>query len=170
MVRRTLITIVAAVGVLLALALGAFVVVLLAAGVGALLARLFPFSMFESTLLSLIALIGVVVVIWRAVTSILRTPSPGSDEDDEEELIDPAGRGASSEWEDEDYDWEDEDEDWDAERDEESSDQPDLRPPLRGWQQPIQRTEFERVGRNEPCPCGSGRKYKNCHGRPGHAT
>jgi preprotein translocase subunit SecA len=22
-----------------------------------------------------------------------------------------------------------------------------------------------RVGRNDPCPCGSGRKYKNCHGR-----
>ena len=22
-----------------------------------------------------------------------------------------------------------------------------------------------RVGRNEPCPCGSGKKYKNCHGR-----
>jgi hypothetical protein len=20
------------------------------------------------------------------------------------------------------------------------------------------------VGRNDPCPCGSGRKYKNCHG------
>jgi preprotein translocase subunit SecA len=25
------------------------------------------------------------------------------------------------------------------------------------------------VGRNDPCPCGSGRKYKNCHGRPGAA-
>ncbi|MBC8531855.1 preprotein translocase subunit SecA [Gehongia tenuis] len=25
-----------------------------------------------------------------------------------------------------------------------------------------------KVGRNEPCPCGSGKKYKNCHGRPGH--
>jgi len=24
-----------------------------------------------------------------------------------------------------------------------------------------------RVGRNEPCPCGSGRKYKHCHGRLG---
>lgn len=24
-----------------------------------------------------------------------------------------------------------------------------------------------KVGRNEPCPCGSGRKYKKCHGRPG---
>ncbi|WLV26049.1 preprotein translocase subunit SecA [Aciduricibacillus chroicocephali] len=22
----------------------------------------------------------------------------------------------------------------------------------------------ERVGRNDPCPCGSGKKYKNCHG------
>lgn len=23
----------------------------------------------------------------------------------------------------------------------------------------------ERVGRNDPCPCGSGKKYKHCHGR-----
>ena len=22
-----------------------------------------------------------------------------------------------------------------------------------------------RVGRNDPCPCGSGKKYKNCHGK-----
>jgi len=22
-----------------------------------------------------------------------------------------------------------------------------------------------KVGRNDPCPCGSGRKYKYCHGR-----
>ena len=21
-----------------------------------------------------------------------------------------------------------------------------------------------RIGRNDPCPCGSGRKYKHCHG------
>ncbi|MGL4351111.1 MAG: SEC-C metal-binding domain-containing protein, partial [Plesiomonas shigelloides] len=21
-----------------------------------------------------------------------------------------------------------------------------------------------KVGRNEPCPCGSGKKYKQCHG------
>ncbi len=25
----------------------------------------------------------------------------------------------------------------------------------------------KKVGRNEPCPCGSGKKYKNCHGRGG---
>jgi preprotein translocase subunit SecA len=23
------------------------------------------------------------------------------------------------------------------------------------------------VGRNEPCPCGSGKKYKACHGATG---
>ncbi len=25
--------------------------------------------------------------------------------------------------------------------------------------------EVPKVGRNEPCPCGSGKKYKACHGR-----
>ncbi len=29
-------------------------------------------------------------------------------------------------------------------------------------QQPIRKEAT--VGRNEPCPCGSGKKYKNCHG------
>ncbi len=28
---------------------------------------------------------------------------------------------------------------------------------------PVQRAQ-EKVGRNEPCPCGSGKKYKKCHG------
>ena len=23
----------------------------------------------------------------------------------------------------------------------------------------------DQVGRNDPCPCGSGKKYKNCHGK-----
>jgi tetratricopeptide (TPR) repeat protein len=26
------------------------------------------------------------------------------------------------------------------------------------------------VGRNDPCPCGSGRRYKHCHGAPAQAT
>ncbi|MBO0453604.1 preprotein translocase subunit SecA [Candidatus Enterococcus murrayae] len=29
-------------------------------------------------------------------------------------------------------------------------------------QQPV---HVEKVGRNDPCPCGSGKKYKNCHGK-----
>jgi preprotein translocase subunit SecA len=29
--------------------------------------------------------------------------------------------------------------------------------------------DFARVGRNDPCPCGSGRKFKRCHGDPRNA-
>jgi preprotein translocase subunit SecA len=29
---------------------------------------------------------------------------------------------------------------------------------------PQQRRMGEKVGRNDPCPCGSGKKYKKCHG------
>jgi preprotein translocase subunit SecA len=25
--------------------------------------------------------------------------------------------------------------------------------------------DVPRAGRNDPCPCGSGKKYKHCHGR-----
>ena len=30
---------------------------------------------------------------------------------------------------------------------------------------PADPASWGRVGRNEPCPCGSGKKYKHCHGR-----
>jgi preprotein translocase subunit SecA len=31
---------------------------------------------------------------------------------------------------------------------------------------PVVRRASERVGRNDPCPCGSGKKYKQCCGKP----
>ncbi|MDX1489497.1 MAG: SEC-C metal-binding domain-containing protein, partial [Acidiferrobacterales bacterium] len=33
-------------------------------------------------------------------------------------------------------------------------------------QRPVVR-KHRKIGRNEPCPCGSGKKYKHCHGRLG---
>jgi tetratricopeptide (TPR) repeat protein len=33
------------------------------------------------------------------------------------------------------------------------------------YTQPTAPLRAEKVGRNEPCPCGSGKKYKRCHGR-----
>ena len=30
---------------------------------------------------------------------------------------------------------------------------------------PIVRSAEEKIGRNDPCHCGSGKKYKHCHGR-----
>ncbi|WP_404980624.1 SEC-C metal-binding domain-containing protein [Carboxydichorda subterranea] len=29
----------------------------------------------------------------------------------------------------------------------------------------VQRRVAVKIGRNDPCPCGSGKKYKHCHGR-----
>ncbi|MBS1944112.1 MAG: SEC-C domain-containing protein, partial [Bacteroidetes bacterium] len=38
-------------------------------------------------------------------------------------------------------------------------------PPPQAPRPPVQPVRVEKkVGRNDPCPCGSGKKYKNCHG------
>jgi preprotein translocase subunit SecA len=31
-------------------------------------------------------------------------------------------------------------------------------------QKPVVKSDFEKTGRNDPCPCGSGKKFKQCHG------
>lgn len=36
-------------------------------------------------------------------------------------------------------------------------------PQTAGKPQPVR--VGEKIGRNDPCPCGSGKKYKHCHGR-----
>ena len=37
--------------------------------------------------------------------------------------------------------------------------------PQREKKQEPYRREHPKIGRNDPCPCGSGKKYKNCCGR-----
>jgi preprotein translocase subunit SecA len=32
-----------------------------------------------------------------------------------------------------------------------------------GGKKPVVRDD--RIGRNDPCPCGSGKKFKQCHGK-----
>ena len=29
---------------------------------------------------------------------------------------------------------------------------------------PAKQAVSDKIGRNDPCPCGSGKKYKRCHG------
>jgi preprotein translocase subunit SecA len=38
-------------------------------------------------------------------------------------------------------------------------------PPPAARRNPQDPTSWGKVGRNEPCPCGSGKKFKHCHGR-----
>jgi len=30
--------------------------------------------------------------------------------------------------------------------------------------QPVVKSDWDKTPRNSPCPCGSGKKFKNCHG------
>jgi preprotein translocase subunit SecA len=47
-----------------------------------------------------------------------------------------------------------------------SSINPNRAPEAPREQRPVQPIRVEkRVGRNDPCPCGSGRKFKSCHGK-----
>ena len=39
------------------------------------------------------------------------------------------------------------------------------RRPSRSLSTPIVKSDDEKIGRNEPCHCGSGKKFKNCHGK-----
>ena len=32
-------------------------------------------------------------------------------------------------------------------------------------QQPVVKSEWDKTPRNAPCPCGSGKKFKLCHGK-----
>ncbi|MCI0664511.1 MAG: DUF1186 domain-containing protein, partial [Acidobacteria bacterium] len=72
-------------------------------------------------------------------------------------------REYGDEW-DEDEDWYDE-EDWDEEEDEEDWDRRRLAA-LNGnnFTSPAPFIAPEKTGRNDPCPCGSGKKYKKCCG------
>jgi preprotein translocase subunit SecA len=42
---------------------------------------------------------------------------------------------------------------------------PSPRPPASAEPVPTYVREAPKVGRNDPCPCGSGKKFKQCHGR-----
>src|SRR5262249_7122756 len=42
--------------------------------------------------------------------------------------------------------------------------EPQAEPQGAAQQMPVHR-EAPKVGRNDPCPCGSGKKYKHCHGQ-----
>ena len=37
--------------------------------------------------------------------------------------------------------------------------------PIKPFFAPNQQGRKHKIGRNEQCPCGSGKKYKHCHGR-----
>ena len=132
--------------VIIVIALVGGLTVLLSYGVGWILIQFLPFSPFEATILGLAGMTAGVMLISN-LSGVFNDFSPLSDNDDDD-------------WDDD--DWDDDDEDWDDEEEDVASDN---QPGVPRWRQSSRPIPIPKVAPNELCPCGSGKKYKNCHGR-----
>jgi preprotein translocase subunit SecA len=93
---------------------------------------------FQATVLSLAGIIGAGFLATRLLSNIMSIPSRLMDTDDD--------------YDEDDYD------------DDEYVDTAHSSPGIPRWRQPLKSVDFSKVGPDDRCPCGSGRKYKNCHG------
>ena len=121
-------------GILAALAIGGGLLVLLAFGVGRLLNFVMHFDPFQVTLISLAGILIFGVLAERIWAAITDFPP------------------LSNNYEDDEYE--------DDEDDEEGA----IFPGIPRWRQPLKKIDFSNIKPDDRCPCGSGRKYKNCHG------
>jgi hypothetical protein len=135
-------------GALVLLGIGGALVLLLAYGLGLGINLIADFEPFQATTLGLVSL-AVAGFLANRIWDMVRPPSfppIGDDFEDEDE---------------DDYFDDEFDEEFDEEEDEE---EPDLYPGIPRWRQPLKTLDFSNVKPDDRCPCGSGRKYKNCHG------
>jgi hypothetical protein len=128
--------------ILLAVAVAVFLLSLGFAGMGWLLSRILPLSLFEASVIAVLSGLGLAYVIGQIISA----PTGPIDKD----------------WE-EDEDWDEED--WDEEWEEDEYEEPLLFPRWHKRGGEDESADVPVVGRNDPCPCGSGRKYKYCHGK-----
>jgi hypothetical protein len=128
--------------IIVLLALGSGLLFLLAYGVGWVVNLMTHFEPFQATALALASILvfGILAErIWQALTS----PTPLSSLDDDDE-------------------YDEEDDEYEEEEDEEPI---FINPRIPRWRQPLKSVDFSNIKPDDRCPCGSGRKYKNCHGR-----
>ena len=117
----------------------ATVLVLAAFGLGKALSLVLPLSAFEASLLSMLALLPALLALWHIVGlgQNYEILHAGADEQDEDDDVDEEG--------------------FDAEHDQGEGE---------AWASSIRQViSPPQVGRNSPCPCGSGTKYKRCCGK-----
>ncbi|MCJ7435829.1 MAG: SEC-C domain-containing protein [Anaerolineales bacterium] len=140
-------------GAVLVLAIGGGALVLLAYGVGWVINLVMGLDSFQVTALSLGG-IFVFIILAERVLNALMPLAPGDFDDDEEF-----------------------DDEYDGEFDDEYDDEMDgdeiaenieainkLYAGIPRWRRPTKNLDFSKAKPDGRCPCGSGRKYKNCHG------
>ena len=133
--------------VLLALAIGGGLFTLLSYGVGIVITRLTGLDALPATVISMAGMFLFGILVERVFNSIMSMPRNLSESDEFD-----------------DYDDEDEDDDFfDIEEDLEETNDVFSGIPL--WRRPLKTLDFSNVKPDDRCPCGSGRKFKNCHGK-----
>ena len=129
--------------ILVGVTVGGGILVLIAYGLGWLLNHIMHLDPFQATLLSLAGMLAFGFLASSIFQTIINTmPKPSTADDDEYE----------DEEDEIEFDVEDVDE------------EPVIYPSIPRWRQPLKTPDFSNTRPYDRCPCGSGRKYKNCHG------
>jgi SEC-C motif len=131
-------------GILLVLAIGGGLLALLAYGIGWVISRVTHLEPFQATVISLASILAFGILAERIWQAIISGPPLSSISDEEED----------------EFDFGDEYFDEDEEEDESV-----IYPGIPRWRQPLKTADFSNIKPDDRCPCGSGRKYKNCHGK-----
>ncbi|MEW6404942.1 MAG: SEC-C metal-binding domain-containing protein, partial [Chloroflexota bacterium] len=82
----------------------------------------------------------------------------------------PKRLAESDEFDEDEFDNEDDDFDFDEESELSDKEMDEIFSGIPRWRRPLKTVDFSNVKPDDRCPCGSGRKYKNCHGKKTKAT
>jgi len=138
MLRTILLAVVLVLAVLVAAGLLISLVTLAFLGLGTLFSHFFELTLFEATTVTLLGAVALMLLVYLVRT--LFFPAEGEEYEDweEQEDLDEEGQDTGISF---------------------------LRKfSARGTEQE-EEDIFTGMGRNAPCPCGSGKKFKYCHGR-----
>ncbi|MCX6066955.1 MAG: SEC-C domain-containing protein [Chloroflexi bacterium] len=130
--------------ILLGVTIGGGILVLIAYGLGWLLNHIMHIDPFQATLLSLAGMLAFGFLASSIFQTIVNTMprSPAVDDDE----------------------YEDDDEDEEEFDVEDADEEPVVYANIPLWRQSLKTPDFSNTRPDDRCPCGSGRKYKNCHG------
>ena len=143
---------------LLVLAIGGGLFTLVAYGIGMLVSRLTGFDSLPASAISMAGMFLFGILMERAFSAFISIPKnlAGNDEFDEDE-----------------FDSEDEEDDYFDLEEEPPLSNKDMDAIFAGiprWRRPLKTLDFSDVKPDDRCPCGSGRKFKNCHGKKAKET
>jgi hypothetical protein len=130
-------------GIIILVGLGSVCLVLWAYGAGQVMLRILPsgtFSPFEATLLNQVGVLIVGIIVLRIVSAATSTPLASKVLRKNDEIVEDLDEGEVTENEADEFDG------------------------IPRWRRPLKKIDFTNVKPNDPCPCGSGRKFQNCHG------